>query len=127
MAISQLLIKHGGMFHKLTLQQLNEAIRLNEEYDDTDLELMEEGMFFSYSSLATYLHTYLTETYFSQLTLPILFAHGRFDFATPLQLLQESTILKGANRKLVVFENAGHFPMWEEPEKFSNEVLAFIK
>lgn len=59
------------------------------------------------------------------LRLPVLLLWGANDPLVPLsygrQMLEEIP-----NARLRVIENAGHIPMWENPEAFHRELLAFL-
>jgi len=60
-----------------------------------------------------------------EMGIPILIVWGRHDKAIPLRLGQEMhRILKGS--KLGIFENSGHEPHDEEPEKFNRVTLDFL-
>ena len=55
--------------------------------------------------------------------LPIYFFTGRFDYTTPFQLIEEYySRLNAPYKKLVWFEHSAHFPFFEEPERFAQEM-----
>jgi pimeloyl-ACP methyl ester carboxylesterase len=55
--------------------------------------------------------------------IPICFFLGRYDYNTPSVLAEEYLgVLKSPFKKLVWFEQSGHFPFFEEPEKFASEM-----
>jgi len=61
----------------------------------------------------------------AEMGIPTLIVWGRHDKAIPLRLGQEMhRILKGS--RLEIFENSGHEPNDEEPEKFNQVVLDFL-
>jgi len=61
----------------------------------------------------------------AEMDIPTLIVWGRHDKAIPLKLGQEMhRILKGS--RLEVFEDSGHEPHDEEPEKFNRVVLDFL-
>lgn len=57
---------------------------------------------------------------------PTLIVHGEKDCLVPLSDAKEAAQRMPAAR-LVVIENAGHWPMREQPEKFNRLVSAFLK
>ncbi|HCE17274.1 MAG TPA: alpha/beta hydrolase [Anaerolinea thermolimosa] len=57
---------------------------------------------------------------------PTLIIHGDRDRLVPLSDVKEAAQRMPAAR-LVVIENAGHWPMREQPEKFNRLVSAFLK
>lgn len=57
---------------------------------------------------------------------PTLVIVGRYDQVTPVSCSQE--IAKGiASARLEIFERSGHSPSSDEPEKFQEVLLDFLK
>ena len=55
---------------------------------------------------------------------PVLFFEGRHDPYCPPSLIWEyAQTLKAPQKEFVWFENSGHFPFFEEPQKFSDELV----
>jgi pimeloyl-ACP methyl ester carboxylesterase len=73
-----------------------------------------------------FFHTLGTEVQqLGEMRIPTLIVWGRHDKAIPLRLGQEiHRILKDS--KLEIFENSGHEPHDEEPEKFNRAILDFL-
>ena len=131
MAVSKLLMTQGALFHNLSPSELDAAIGLTQEYGEKDLELMEEGMFLSYCALGKSLHTYKGIEHLKKVNRPMLFAHGRHDLATPLELLEKGLSDLGEHFiaqkvEIQIFENSAHFPMWEEPAAFAKALESFV-
>jgi pimeloyl-ACP methyl ester carboxylesterase len=66
---------------------------------------------------------------FGEITLPTLVLWGRHDLATPAIQAEPGLAAYGAPaeaKRLVWFEDSGHNPWAEEPEKFYAEVRAFL-
>lgn len=61
----------------------------------------------------------------STLTTPTLVIGGRHDRSIPLQH-QERIASALPNAEFVVFENSGHFPYLEEPQRFAEVMRAFL-
>jgi pimeloyl-ACP methyl ester carboxylesterase len=64
--------------------------------------------------------------HFKDIDKPTLLLWGAKDKDTPLEIadIMNKEI---KNSKLVVFENAGHFSFIDQPEKFTKELVKFIK
>jgi len=61
-----------------------------------------------------------------EVTAPTLLCVGRYDPQTSVTCSEE--LARGSpNSKLVIFENSGHSPFIEEPDRFVEEVTAFLK
>ena len=55
--------------------------------------------------------------------IPVYFFIGQSDFTTPHELVTEYfNVIKAPEKELVFFENAAHFPFFEEPDKFCIEI-----
>ncbi|MGR3809044.1 alpha/beta fold hydrolase [Jiulongibacter sp. NS-SX5] len=58
---------------------------------------------------------------------PCLFLYGKYDFVVPPDLGEDAFDKVSSNdKKLVIFENSGHSPMYNEEQKFVQEVLSFV-
>ena len=59
-----------------------------------------------------------------QLEVPAYFFAGRHDLDTPTELVEEYLeVLDAPHKGLVRFEESGHFPMLDEPERFQRELV----
>lgn len=65
----------------------------------------------------------LTEA--ESLRVPILLAHGRYDYAVPFTMWNE-VIEKVPNATLHLFQRSGHQTFFEEPAQFAEVVLAWM-
>lgn len=62
----------------------------------------------------------------AKLEIPALVIHGRHDMNVATETAyRTANLLRRA--KLVVFEESGHLPFFEEPRKFADAVLAFLR
>ncbi len=60
--------------------------------------------------------------------IPVYFFMGRHDYVTPFELAQEYLgVLDGPYKKMVWFENSAHFPFYEEPARFTEEMIGVLK
>jgi len=63
-----------------------------------------------------------------ELKIPVYFFQGRFDYNTPGEVVERYFNELCAPRKsLIWFEQSAHFPQWEEPAKFADELLKVLK
>ena len=60
-----------------------------------------------------------------ELSVPVVFFAGSYDYATPFVLVEQFyTSLHAPYKKLVWFEHSAHNPDIEEPDKFQRELIA---
>lgn len=54
---------------------------------------------------------------------PVYFFVGKYDYATPFELVESyCKAIKAAEMGIIYFNNSAHFPFFEEPEKFCQEI-----
>lgn len=59
--------------------------------------------------------------------LPVYFLQGRYDYSTPGEVVERYyETLDAPQKSLVWFEQSAHFPQWEEPQKFADELLRIL-
>jgi proline iminopeptidase len=59
-----------------------------------------------------------------EVKIPVFFISGAYDYNTPWPLVQRYyEQLQAPNKEFIKFEQSGHSPVFEEPEKFNKEVL----
>jgi len=61
-----------------------------------------------------------------EITVPTLVMAGRHDWITPPAQGAERLHAGLPNSKLIIFEDSGHFPFIEEPDKFVTTVREWI-
>jgi pimeloyl-ACP methyl ester carboxylesterase len=60
-----------------------------------------------------------------ELSVPVCFFAGKFDYTTPFVLVQQFyASLRAPGKKLIWFEHSAHMPHMEEPAKFQRELVA---
>jgi pimeloyl-ACP methyl ester carboxylesterase len=60
-----------------------------------------------------------------ELTVPVVFVAGRYDYNTPFVLVEQFyASLHAPYKKLIWFEHSAHMPHMEEPDKFQRELVA---
>ena len=60
-----------------------------------------------------------------EITVPVLIAHGRYDYFVAYTLWEEHRH-KLPRHTYVLFERSGHTPPLEEPDKFDQTLLAWL-
>ena len=58
--------------------------------------------------------------------IPVLFSHGLHDPIAPLAAAQHGHAIT-PNSGLSTYENAGHAPFMEDPERFNRELAEFVR
>lgn len=60
-----------------------------------------------------------------RIDVPVFFFHGRHDYTTPGELVQEyfQALEAPRGKALIWFERSAHVPQWEEPERYVRELL----
>lgn len=63
----------------------------------------------------------------TKVEIPVYFFTGRRDYTTPHELIEQYyDILDAPKKEIVWFEESAHFPFFEEPEKFAQEMGRII-
>ncbi|MBD3273475.1 alpha/beta fold hydrolase [Candidatus Dependentiae bacterium] len=122
------LLKFGGALYKKT-SYLPWILKLlsTKKYSCIDVINYFRGQRFSLK----FLWKQIFETNFfkqiSKLNVPVYFLLGKHDNQVSSHLAQKYfNFLKAPKKKLIWFENSGHNPMFEEPEKFNNTILKIL-
>ncbi|MFH4963852.1 alpha/beta hydrolase [Gaetbulibacter sp. M235] len=56
--------------------------------------------------------------------IPVFFISGAYDYNTPWELVERyNNMLQAPKKEFIKFEKSGHSPVFEEPEKFNNEII----
>jgi non-heme chloroperoxidase len=58
--------------------------------------------------------------------IPVLFSHGLHDAIAPVAAARHGHAIT-PNSTLSIYENAGHAPFMEEPERFNRELAEFVR
>jgi hypothetical protein len=63
----------------------------------------------------------------TELAVPAYFFTGRHDYVTPSELVRAyCEKIKSPLKKIVWFEHSAHFPFFEKPKKFTEEMLKVL-
>jgi pimeloyl-ACP methyl ester carboxylesterase len=99
------------------------------EYTLRDLFDYVRGMLFSGDVMLTtgeYNRVNLFEQT-AKVDIPIYFFQGRYDYSTPGEVVERYyETLDAPQKALVWFEQSAHFPHWEEPQRFVDELLKIV-
>ena len=92
-------------------------------------EAMDVGRGSSFSS--THMkYNVLSSSIYSEITayeVPVYFFIGRSDYTTPHLLVTEYyELIKAPKKEIVYFENSAHFPFFEEPDRFCEEMIRIL-
>jgi len=59
-----------------------------------------------------------------EVKVPVFFISGAYDYNTPWELVEKyHTMLQAPKKEFIKFEKSGHSPVFEEPERFNQEIL----
>jgi pimeloyl-ACP methyl ester carboxylesterase len=110
----------GGVFRKLTMDQVAGAAIKNREYTPAELEASVRGTERSLDQLMDFLNDYDALAATPAIDVPVFFVQGRHDFNTPTPLVREffDGLQATRGKTWIEFENSAHFPFYEEPLRF---------
>jgi pimeloyl-ACP methyl ester carboxylesterase len=64
----------------------------------------------------------------NKISIPCLFLWGKYDFVVPSQLgVDAYNLVNTTDKKVVIFEKSGHFPMENQADEFVDNVVTFIE
>jgi pimeloyl-ACP methyl ester carboxylesterase len=121
------LMHYGGLTHSgglmLTVRVMLEAPEFS--FIDCVRYMRMEAMKFSIPLLGNELRRVNLLREIRELSIPVFIFEGRHDYTAPSVLAEEFyKALKAPHKRLVWFENSGHPPDFEEPDKFQRELIA---
>ena len=122
------LAKYGGALHnEKSIMAVMKKMLVSPEYSLKDLPKFIKGMIKSLKVM----WGQLTEINFleqvPELKIPIFFFVGRYDYQVPFELVEIFyKKLKAPKKFLIWFENSGHFPNFEEPDKFQEALISEV-
>jgi pimeloyl-ACP methyl ester carboxylesterase len=94
------------------------------EYTLLDVFRVAQGSSFSSTNMAYDVIEGPLRKHVSAYPVPTYFFTGRHDWTTPYPLITEFfEEIEAPSKELVWFEESAHFPFFEEPEKFAEEML----
>ena len=123
------LITFGGEFYGRSDYSLlfNYRTILAPEYTLLDFLNFGRGSVYSLKSMWPQVMRLNLEKEAASLEVPVFFLQGRHDFNTPSILVERYfRTLAAPVKELIWFENSGHHPMYEEPEKFRDALITRV-
>ncbi len=121
------LFRYGGFLHAIGMRGFFSILLDAPEYSIGDCisNLRMRDMKFSCRWLGDeYMGVNLLQE-IQELSVPVVFFAGRYDYATPFVLVEQFyASLHAPYKKLIWFEQSAHNPDMEEPEKFQRELIA---
>jgi len=119
----------GGTGRQFRTQDYFREMINSPEYTLQDFFGFIRGMWFSGSTMLAN-GEYNRVNLFKQVPsvdVPIHFLQGRYDYSTPGDVVERYyEMLDAPQKSLVWFEQSAHFPQWEEPQKFTDEMLKIL-
>lgn len=63
-----------------------------------------------------------------QVNVPVFFITGKYDYINPEPLARQYyNVLKTPQKEYILFENSGHDPAWEEPQRYHTELVRIAR
>jgi pimeloyl-ACP methyl ester carboxylesterase len=98
------------------------------EYTLSEVLDVAEGSSFSSSNMK---YNVLSNSIYHEIreyNIPVYFFVGEWDYTTPHELVTEYfQLVQAPKKEIIYFANSAHFPFFEEPEKFCNEITNLLK
>ncbi len=119
----------GGTGRQFATEDYFREMINSPEYTLWDLLGYVRGMLFSGSAMLAN-GEYNRVNLFEQVPtvdVPVYFFQGRYDYSTPGEVVERYyEALDAPQKSLVWFEQSAHFPQWEEPQKFADELSKIL-
>lgn len=125
--LSNWLMKLGGCLYQKTQYPISWFIGMlrTDEYAWPDLLKIGPGTKISFNGLWSEIFNTNLFVQIPELKVPAYFFVGKHDYNTSSKLAaQYFQLLKAPKKELVWFENSGHNPMFEEPDKFKEALFS---
>lgn len=126
---SRLMTQFKGSFYNLDKDQINSAVEKNTEYSPLEMKNLDISMDKIWHKIQPFLSSYNALKSIPELNVPLFFAQGSHDMATPTALVKEyfGQIKAPQGKQWVEFANSAHFPMYEEPAVFVELLKRAVK
>ncbi|MBN1646726.1 MAG: alpha/beta hydrolase [Spirochaetales bacterium] len=114
---------HGAFYREDNMSHLNNMFAVSDEYSPIDLIRHKIGTALSLLFMRDDLEQVNLFAEIDLVNVPVFFCMGRQDYQTPFPLACEYfDFLKAPLKKMIVFEESAHYPLFEEPDKFNSVV-----
>jgi pimeloyl-ACP methyl ester carboxylesterase len=110
----------SGTCKKCSEADLAEAAMKNREYSGEELGRMPEAIQVSLDYLAEKLSSFSAIRMVPKIAVPVYFVQGKFDTNTPTDLARDyfEKVTAPEGKKMIIFSESAHLPMYEEPDLF---------
>lgn len=118
--LSGLMAQYKGNLFNISSEQINSAAEKTKEYSQQEMKNLSVSMGKIWSQIQPFLENYNALKPIPTLNVPLFFAQGTHDMATPTVLAKDyfQKISAPKGKEWVEFSNSAHFPMYEEPAAF---------
>ena len=111
----------------LNIPRLLSTLLTAPEYSLQDVYGLTRGQIFSLELMISEVSTVNLATLGSNFRVPVFFFHGRFDpYTRPALIEAYARTVTAPRHELVWFERAGHFPFFEDPQVFLDELIRHV-
>jgi proline iminopeptidase len=112
----------------LNIPRLLSTLLTAPEYSLGDVYGFSRGVIFSIERLIPEVNTVDLTALGSDFRTPVFFFHGRLDpYTRPALIETYARTVTAPRHELVWFERAGHFPFYEERERFADELVRVLR
>jgi len=116
--------RYGGTFQSMTYPQLFELMQGSQYHSPSEFPVLMRAMGESQAALWDELMAVDFTTSIRELRVPVFFIASRHDYQTPSGVLERYfQQLQAPIKEIAWFENSGHFPNIEEPEKYQEFLI----
>jgi pimeloyl-ACP methyl ester carboxylesterase len=117
----------GDMYRSGSTMGLVLGLMISKEYGFFRFPSSLMGISFSLEHLGRCLKGIDYFTQIPEVNVPVYFFSGAHDYLTPQNILKEYyEILSAPCKKLIVFENSAHSPLWEEADLFHQKMIEIV-
>jgi pimeloyl-ACP methyl ester carboxylesterase len=119
----------GGTGRQFTTRDFFRDLFNSPDYTFLDLYGFMRGMWFSSRTMLTNGDLYRVNLFEQapKVDVPVYIFQGRYDYSTPGEVAWSYyEMLEAPQKSWVWFEESAHFPHWEEPQKFVDELLKIL-
>lgn len=118
------------IYNGFTIEKLYANFQESDEYTQKEKENYLNGANFANAHIENdpdYIN-YDLRKQIPEVTIPVFFIAGKFDYINPTPLAKEYfELLKAPKKEFVLFDKSGHDPAWEEAERYQAELKKIYK
>ncbi len=115
--------KFGGQIYNTDNVEFFKVTMFSPEYSLFDNIFYVRGIMFSVKSMGPEIVACNLETQVPSVKIPVFFFCGRYDYSTPLEIVERyCKNIDAPKKKIIYFENSAHMMNFEEPDLFMEMV-----